>query len=56
MPFLIDQRQKEILRFLLTQELENFQKDEKFTRHDVIMLKGEERYDDFLKSLIKKLG
>ncbi|MFH1316396.1 MAG: hypothetical protein ABII01_02660 [Candidatus Woesearchaeota archaeon] len=52
---MINRMEKDLLISLLQNELKEFEKDKNIVQHDIVMLKGEEEYDDFLKALIGKL-
>jgi len=52
---MLSKMEKDLLVHLIKKELKDFEKDKNIVRHDIILLKGEEEYDGFLKSLIKKL-
>jgi len=51
----LDNRDKEILKHLIEKEIEAFDKDADIVRHDIILLKGEEQYDTYLRDLKKRL-
>ena len=51
----LDKRDREILKYLIEKEIVAFDKDADIVRHDIILLKGEEQYDSYLKELLKKL-
>ena len=50
-----EKRDRELLRYLLEKEIALFEKDASIVRHDIVLLKGEEQYDSYLKQLLKKL-
>ena len=47
--------EKELLKHLIDKEIKEFDKDASIVRHDIVLLKGEEEYDTFLKALKTKL-
>ena len=52
----LSKQDKEVLKHLIEKELKEFDEDAEIVRHDIVLLKGEEQYDTYLKELIKKLS
>jgi len=52
----LKKREKELLHFLVEKELKQVEEEgEDILRPGIVLLRGEEKYEDFLKALLKKL-